>query len=92
MPALQICRRYCCDDTLIERIVPAPALSLDYQEDITRTLQRCRPVLEPVADANALLALLARDLNIPVGITSWGPTARDKRTTGAAAAPLSQTP
>ncbi|MCS6938974.1 MAG: adenylosuccinate synthetase [Roseiflexaceae bacterium] len=83
MPSVQICRRYRCNDTLIERIAPAPAPSLAYQERLTRTLWHCRPVLEPVTDAEALLTLLACALNTPVGITSWGPTAREKRLTAA---------
>lgn len=93
MPSLQICRRYRCNDTFIERIAPAPAPSLDYQEGLTHTLGRCRPVLEPVADADALLEVLARDLKTPVGITSWGPTAREKRMTAAgdAAMPWNRT-
>jgi hypothetical protein len=92
MPALQICRRYRCDGASIEQIVPAPAPSLEYQESITHTLRRCRPVLEPVASADDLLALLARNLNTPIGITSWGPTAREKQTTeaGSPSVPLSQ--
>lgn len=93
MPSAQICRRYRCDDAFIERILPAPAPSLEYQEGLTRTLERCRPVLEPVGDAEALFALLERDLNTPIGVASWGPTAREKRTTeaGDAAVLLSQT-
>ncbi len=79
LPSLQICRRYRCNDALIERIVPAPALSLEYQEGITHTLGQCRPLLEPIADVDALLALLEHDLAIPVGITSWGATADEKR-------------
>lgn len=84
VPSLQICRRYHCNDTLIERIVPAPALSLEYQEGITHTLRQCRPLLEPIADVDALLALLEHDLAIPVGITSRGATADDKRLTATA--------
>lgn len=89
MPSLQICRRYRCNDMLIERIVSAPAPSLEYQENITRTLGRCCPVLEPITGADALLALLACNLDTPIGITSWGPTAREKRVTETGSAAVS---
>jgi hypothetical protein len=38
-----------------------------------------RPLLEPLADHEALLARLTAALGLPVLIRSYGPTAGDKR-------------
>jgi hypothetical protein len=64
---------------MVDRIARAPvARSLAYQEQLTHQLAECRPVLEPVVDAEALLGLLAAHLRVPVELVSWGPTAEDK--------------
>jgi adenylosuccinate synthase len=80
LPDLRICRRYSYDTFNIDRIARSPVLhDLEYQERITNCLARCTPVLEALADPNALLHLLERDLGLPISIVSEGPTAEEKR-------------
>ncbi|NJN16337.1 MAG: adenylosuccinate synthetase [Oscillochloris sp.] len=52
---------------------------LGAQEQITRMLLEVQPVLENLADRDALLGRIAAELDLPVGIVSYGPTAADKR-------------
>jgi adenylosuccinate synthase len=79
LPELYVCRRYRHRTFLVDRIARSPALcSLAYQERLTHDLAACRPVLESVADAEALTALLAAELGVPVELESRGPTAEDK--------------
>ena len=79
LPEVKVCRRYRHDSAMVDRIARAPvARSLAYQEQLTHQLAVCRPVLEPVVDAEALLDLLAANLRVPVELASWGPTAEDK--------------
>jgi adenylosuccinate synthase len=80
LPDLRIGRRYSYDTFSIERIARSPLpRDLDYQERITNSLARCTPVLEALADPDALLHLLESDLAVPIGIRSEGPTAQEKR-------------
>jgi adenylosuccinate synthase len=80
LPSNNVCRSYHYDSFEVARLARSPeSRSLAYQERLTQSLARCRPQLERVADAQALLDLLARDLNLPIALTSWGPTADDKR-------------
>jgi adenylosuccinate synthase len=80
LPDLRICRRYSYDTFSIDRIARSPIpRDLDYQERITNNLARCTPALEALADPGALLQLLERDLGVPIGIVSEGPTAEEKR-------------
>lgn len=80
LPQIKVCRRYAYDTFTIERIARSPiARALDYQEQLTNNLARCRPLLEPVADSAALLELLGSELGVPVRLTSHGPAAEDKR-------------
>ncbi|HEX9372067.1 MAG TPA: adenylosuccinate synthetase [Roseiflexaceae bacterium] len=83
LPAPQICRRYHCDGDTVERLARAPAPSLAHQEQLTRILARCQPLLDPLADLAALPDLLGAELGTPVGLISTGPTAEDKRFLGA---------
>ena len=79
LPELHVCRRYGYSTFTIERIAPAPApRDLAYQERITQSLARCRPLLETVGDPAALLDLLAAELGVPIRLISEGPTAVDK--------------
>ncbi len=79
LPELKVCRRYRQGNLLLDRIARSPApRSLAYQEQLTRRLAVCRPVLETVADAEALPNLLAAELGVPVELVSRGPTAEDK--------------
>ena len=80
LPAIQVCDHYRSGDAIIERLTPAPAPhDLDYQAALTQTLARCRPVLTPVTDGDALLALASAALGVPIGLVSFGPTAADKQ-------------
>ena len=80
IPQVRVCRRYRYATFTIDRIARSPTpRSLAYQEQITRNLADCEPVLETVTDANALLDLLVAELGVPVGLISYGPTAEDKR-------------
>jgi hypothetical protein len=59
---------------------------LAYQERLGRALGRCRPVHTPVQGTGpeAFLGTVERELGVPVGLTSCGPSARDKRVVGPA--------
>ena len=77
MPELKVCWGYRSGAGIVEHIDPA-SRSLAAQEQITRRLTTCRPLLAPVRDASALLDRLASHLDVPVGLISSGPTAVDK--------------
>jgi adenylosuccinate synthase len=79
LPELCICTRYTCDGDPIECLAPAPTPDLAYQERLTALLARCRPVLERLQGPEALLERLDRELGIPVGLVSEGPSAAEKR-------------
>ncbi len=80
LPELRVCRRYHYDTFAVERIARSSTPhALPYQEQITRSLARCRPRLESVASPAALLELLATELGVPVHLVSEGPTAEEKR-------------
>lgn len=77
---IQVCSAYRYDTFFVERIAhSATPRDLAYQEQITRCLERCAPVLEVVSDQQALLARIEATLGVPVGLVSEGPTASDKR-------------
>lgn len=83
LPAIQVCRQYQCEDISIERLTPAADTNdLDYQAALTQTLARCRPILTPVTDNDALQALVSDELHVPIGLISTGPTAAEKQTMG----------
>ena len=53
---------------------------LAHQERLTRTLMNCHPVYEPIpTDEPQWLRAIERHLEVPVGTTSNGPTADEKR-------------
>ncbi|RRR74322.1 MAG: adenylosuccinate synthetase [Candidatus Viridilinea halotolerans] len=52
---------------------------LNHQAQLTATLMHCTAHTEPLHDAQHLLARLSQTLDLPVTITSWGPSATDKR-------------
>jgi adenylosuccinate synthase len=59
------------------RVRPLPELS--YQEGLTAFLQRCVPSLEPAPHAaSAYLYLIAVRLQLPIALTSYGRSAREK--------------
>ena len=73
---LRVCDEYEVDGERVERIEPGPFMDLDYQERLTRRLQRATPVCRrPSAPwPEAVEDVLGR----PVVLTSHGPTAADK--------------
>ncbi|MEZ4860571.1 MAG: adenylosuccinate synthetase [Caldilineaceae bacterium] len=82
LPALNLCAAYHNKDRKIEQIKPgAQPQDLHYQAQLTRTLAQCRPLLSAVADVDTLLAQISHTLGLPIGLTSYGPTAQDKRVT-----------
>jgi adenylosuccinate synthase len=82
LPELQICRGYRVGPLMIERIIPAPgSRDLAYQERITAALAGCRPILERLGGPDDLLRAVAADLALPIMLTSYGPTAEDKKST-----------
>jgi adenylosuccinate synthase len=79
LPKLRVCRRYRSDTFTIDRIARSPvARDLQYQERITNSLAGCTPVLEALADQDALLDLIESELGVPIGIVSEGPAAEHK--------------
>lgn len=79
----RLCTAYECSDgtgRLIDLPVHRPA-DLACQERLTALLHRCRPVYSPLSGtgAEAFLDTLRRELSSPIGLTSFGPTADDKR-------------
>jgi adenylosuccinate synthase len=78
LAAFHICTRYRCDGAQISCLPPSPQpQNLAYQEQLARLLSRCQPELTRVAQ-NTLPDVLAAELEIPLGIRSYGPTAADK--------------
>jgi len=77
---IQLCTAYeHVDGRLIEQLAPSPAgQALAYQQTLTDLLGACRPRLTAVDDGQALIAALTEALQIPVGICSYGPTAKAK--------------
>lgn len=67
--------------TMIDRFVPKSVLTdLSYQEALTRLLNSVRPHYENASGNNEeYLRMIERELNVPITITSAGPTAADKR-------------
>lgn len=79
----QICTAYQCGGTVscIRRLPVKSAPNLLHQESLTELCGKCRPVFEPVPGAGIELILecIAHETTVPIGITSYGPTASDKR-------------
>lgn len=67
--------------TRIDRLAPKAVLTdLSYQEVLTRLLNNVRPHYESASGNNEeYLRMIERELNVPITITSAGPTAADKR-------------
>jgi adenylosuccinate synthase len=80
LPEAYICRRYRYDSFSIDRILRSSAPhALAHQEQLTRGLAGCMPILEPLSERMALPNLLEAELGVPIGLISEGPTADDKR-------------
>ena len=76
LDTLQVCTRY--QGTPV--IEPAPTVDrLDYQARLTKRLFDCVPVFEAVNSAEILLNHISTATSLPIGITSYSPTAQDKR-------------
>jgi len=67
-------------DGLIVSLRPSDAPeNLDYQERLTRIVERCEPVYRKVhGDDDAFLETIEDELGVPVGLISSGPTFQDK--------------
>ena len=73
---IQLCTAYQHGSQRLERLTPSPQpRDLAYQAQLTALLGECQPILEQVADPSALLDRLAKELDVPVGVVSWGETA-----------------
>jgi adenylosuccinate synthase len=76
----------------LKKIKLSPSVDLSYQEELTRRLWSCEPEYQAFypgsgtrffeADSAAYLSLIEEGLSVPLGITSYGPTAADKRCSG----------
>jgi adenylosuccinate synthase len=77
-PDLRICRAYRGRDGVVTRLEPGPFRDLEYQAALTERLRTARPVLDPERPADWADAV-GSALDVSVLLTSWGPTARDKR-------------
>jgi adenylosuccinate synthase len=79
---LRVCRSYQVDGQPLQRIIPGPERDLGWQERLTAMLLRARPVYEdPGPDWPGLVE---GALGAPVVLTSYGPTAADKRAVASA--------
>jgi adenylosuccinate synthase len=68
------------EDGLIVRLRPSPIPEdLAYQERLTRIVEQCEPVYRTVpGETDAYLEAIEEALGVPIGLTSAGPTWRDK--------------
>lgn len=65
---------------LVESLRKKPFLTdLAYQETLTGIARRAEPLYAEFASPEALVAMLERELRVPVTITSYGPSVGDKR-------------
>lgn len=72
-----------------KRIRLFPSVDLSYQEELTRRLWSCQPEYQSfypksgtqsfAEDSAAYLSLIEEGLSVPIGVTSYGPTALDKQ-------------
>jgi adenylosuccinate synthase len=75
---LRICHAYRVLDGLITHLRPGPARDLAYQSSLTAQVSVATPVLHDAAPDDGVAAVEAA-LDVPVALTSHGPTAADKR-------------
>ncbi len=73
---LRICRAYEIGDRRVERLPVGPPGDLDRQERLTRRLLTARPVYGRVA--SGWIETIGEELDTPVVLCSYGPTAADK--------------
>lgn len=79
-PAPRICVSYAGPEPFVHRMPFMDTTCIEFQETLTNKLKDCRPVYEPAPDEpQAYLKFLADRLKIPVLLSSYGPTADDKR-------------
>jgi adenylosuccinate synthase len=83
---LRLCRAYQADGRLLSRIAPGPARDLRWQERLTGTLLRARPVYDGSVPAASTApgpeewpGIFEEMLGAPVILRSYGPTAAGKR-------------
>lgn len=78
LPTLQVVSEYISKDGPIHKLEVAPSPSLEYQEVLTQNLFSYRPHLQKIPSSDELLAYLEEELRVPIGIRSYGPSAKDK--------------
>lgn len=78
LPTLQVSSHYKFKQESIHALEVAPSPSLEYQEALGQKLFAYRPSLQKIADSDELLAYLEEQLGVPIGIRSYGPSAKDK--------------
>jgi adenylosuccinate synthase len=74
---LRICRSYELDGEAIDRLPTGPAGDLDRQRRLTDRLLTARPVCEDTP--SDWITAIEEELDVPVALGSYGPTAADKR-------------
>ncbi len=69
------------ENGVITNLCPSSLGALAPSSQLTRALERCQPIYSPAPalDPAGFIQLIGRELRTPVGITSFGPTAEDKR-------------
>ena len=68
------------NNLVIENLKRKPFLTdLGYQETLTGIANHAEPIYVTPTTSEALVTLIERELKVPVTLTSYGPTAGDKR-------------
>ena len=76
---LYYCNRYRHNTSLLDHIAKSPIPhDLTYQAQLTHKLKQCQPILQPIANTEALLHVIEEELGLPIGLLSAGPTAQEK--------------
>ena len=65
------------DEKIITRIKKPEKATKKHQERLTKFLKKCEPVYRKV-DKTEYIKYLEKELNVKIGIVSYGPTAEDK--------------
>jgi adenylosuccinate synthase len=73
-PVSRVCDAYDVDGVHVERLTPGPFRDLEYQSELTRTLERSRPRTRAVS---SVPHTIAESLGVRIAITSRGPTHLD---------------
>jgi adenylosuccinate synthase len=77
-PQLRIGRAYRIGGRVVTRLAPGPFRDLDYQAGLTAQVSDATPVLDGEAPTD-WVGEISGVFDVPVAVTSHGPTAADKR-------------